>query len=245
MKGLVLAAIAAAAFLAAAEPAAAQRDSGPVWRQGDGGGGSGGRSFDGGGGRGSGGGGMDRGGGADRNSGAGRSFDGGSRAPAGVRSDDGGGRFDAGPRTGRTAVDRPAGARQPTRAESDVRARRVEEPRSRQSEVVPARPGARDRDQARNRQTRVERDRRDDAQRKRVVEIRNPDRNWWRKHRYRVWRPGYSWAAIDLSDRDFGYQIGWCHFHRYKVRGLRFHRDVECHSHARWNDPSLAYVASY
>jgi len=35
---------------------------------------------------------------------------------------------------------------------------------------------------------------------------------------------------------------GWCHVHRYKVRGMTFHRDVRCFKHRNWNSPSILYV---
>ncbi|MDP2620354.1 MAG: hypothetical protein Q8P46_09285 [Hyphomicrobiales bacterium] len=35
---------------------------------------------------------------------------------------------------------------------------------------------------------------------------------------------------------------GFCHVHRYKVRGMTFHRDVRCFKHRNWNDPSIDYV---
>lgn len=34
----------------------------------------------------------------------------------------------------------------------------------------------------------------------------------------------------------------FCHVHRYKVRGMSFHRDVRCWQHQNWRNPSIDYV---
>lgn len=35
---------------------------------------------------------------------------------------------------------------------------------------------------------------------------------------------------------------GYCHVHRYKLRGMTFHRDVRCFKHKYWDHPSIQYV---
>lgn len=35
---------------------------------------------------------------------------------------------------------------------------------------------------------------------------------------------------------------GWCHVHRYKVRGIKLHRNVRCHQHRVWRHDSILYV---
>ena len=34
----------------------------------------------------------------------------------------------------------------------------------------------------------------------------------------------------------------WCHFHKYKVRGMKRHGRVRCHQHGRPYHPSIKYV---
>ena len=64
-------------------------------------------------------------------------------------------------------------------------------------------------------------------------------------HKWRHWRPGLPYEIVVVPSWAYGSSIGWCHYHRYKVAGMKYHRDVRCHVHARWNDPSIVYVAGY
>ncbi|MEJ1161968.1 hypothetical protein [Prosthecomicrobium sp. N25] len=92
---------------------------------------------------------------------------------------------------------------------------------------------------------RAERDR--DRNRNRDVVIRDRDHHDRdRDHRrWKRWRPGLSYDVVVLPAYWYGSEIGWCHFHRYPGPGMRFHRNVQCHVHGAWRDPSIAYVAVY
>lgn len=65
------------------------------------------------------------------------------------------------------------------------------------------------------------------------------------KHVHRPWRPGLKWRWIVVPTIFIGESLDWCHTHRYRVAGMRFHRHVECHRHVRWNHPSLRYVEGW
>jgi hypothetical protein len=64
----------------------------------------------------------------------------------------------------------------------------------------------------------------------------------WRPH-WRPWRPGLGWRLITAPlTFAIAEELGWCHVHRYRISGMRFHRHVECHQHIRWNHRSIRYV---
>ena len=65
------------------------------------------------------------------------------------------------------------------------------------------------------------------------------------RHARRPWRPGLRHRWIVVPSIIIAEELNWCHYHRYRVTGMRFHRDVECHQHARWNHPSIRYVEEY
>jgi hypothetical protein len=87
---------------------------------------------------------------------------------------------------------------------------------------------------------RVVRDRDRDDKLDRADRHRGDDRRKWKR-----WRPGLGYSVIVLPAYSYGAGIGWCHFHRYPANGMRFHRNVQCHVHAKWRHPSIAYVAVY
>lgn len=62
---------------------------------------------------------------------------------------------------------------------------------------------------------------------------------------YRPWRPGLSWRWLAVPTIIIAQSLDWCHYHTYRVVGMRFHRNVECHGHVRWDHPSLRYVEGY
>jgi hypothetical protein len=60
---------------------------------------------------------------------------------------------------------------------------------------------------------------------------------------WRPWRPGLRRVIITApSSYATAEELNWCHVHRYRVSGMRFHRDVRCHQHADWNHRSIRYV---
>ena len=65
------------------------------------------------------------------------------------------------------------------------------------------------------------------------------------RHTRRPWRPGLRHRWIVVPNIIIAEELSWCHYHAYRVTGMRFHRDVECHQHARWNHPSIRYVEEY
>lgn len=65
------------------------------------------------------------------------------------------------------------------------------------------------------------------------------------KHAHRKWRPGLKWRWLVVPSIIIAENLDWCHYHRYPVSGMRFHRSVECHQHARWNHSSIRYVEGY
>lgn len=60
---------------------------------------------------------------------------------------------------------------------------------------------------------------------------------------WRPWRPGLRYriyaGAVSVT---IASQLSWCHVHRYRVQGMPFHANVQCHRHRRWNHPSIRYV---
>jgi hypothetical protein len=65
------------------------------------------------------------------------------------------------------------------------------------------------------------------------------------RHAHRPWRRGHRWRWIAVPTIIIAQNLEWCHYHTYRVSGMRFHRDVECHQHERWNHPSIRYVEGY
>lgn len=65
------------------------------------------------------------------------------------------------------------------------------------------------------------------------------------RHTYRRWRPGLRYRWIAVPTIIIAEELSWCHYHLYRVTGMRFHRTVQCHRHARWNHPSIRYVEEY
>lgn len=65
------------------------------------------------------------------------------------------------------------------------------------------------------------------------------------KHAHRPWRPGLKWRWIVVPTIIIAEDLDWCHYHRYRVAGMRFHKHVECHRHDRWDHPSIRYVTGY
>jgi hypothetical protein len=63
-----------------------------------------------------------------------------------------------------------------------------------------------------------------------------------RRHAHRPWRPGLAWRWITVPTLYFAEELEWCHVHRYRAAGMRFHDDVECHRHTLWDHPSIRYV---
>jgi hypothetical protein len=61
----------------------------------------------------------------------------------------------------------------------------------------------------------------------------------------RVWRPGLRWRWITIPTIIIAEDLAWCHIHRYRVAGLRYHDHVECHHHIDWDHPSIRYVEAY
>lgn len=49
-------------------------------------------------------------------------------------------------------------------------------------------------------------------------------------------------APYNGSSYSYRTSSRWCHVHRYRVRGITFHRDVRCWKHKNWNHPSIVYV---
>jgi hypothetical protein len=65
------------------------------------------------------------------------------------------------------------------------------------------------------------------------------------KHKHRPWRHGLKWRWIVVPSIYLAEELDWCHYHRYRVAGMHFHRSIACHRHARWNHPSIRYVEAY
>lgn len=65
------------------------------------------------------------------------------------------------------------------------------------------------------------------------------------RHARRPWRPGFRYRWIVVPSILIAEELNWCHYHRFRVSEMRFHRDVECHQHSRWNHPSIRYVEEY
>ncbi|MGD9828674.1 MAG: hypothetical protein AB7E70_02825 [Hyphomicrobiaceae bacterium] len=70
-----------------------------------------------------------------------------------------------------------------------------------------------------------------------------PPRRTIRRHR--AWRPGLRWRWIPVPTIIIAEELNWCHYHRWRVRGMHFHRAIRCHRHARWNHPAIRYVTGY
>lgn len=62
---------------------------------------------------------------------------------------------------------------------------------------------------------------------------------------YRPWRPGLTWRFIAVPSIFIAENLNWCHYHAWRVRGMRFHSHVECHRHGQWNHRSIRYVEVY
>lgn len=65
------------------------------------------------------------------------------------------------------------------------------------------------------------------------------------KHAHRRWRPGLRWRYIVVPTIIIAEDLDWCHYHRYPVSGMHYHKSVRCHRHARWDHPAIAYVEGY
>lgn len=60
---------------------------------------------------------------------------------------------------------------------------------------------------------------------------------------WRPWRRGLAWAFITAPvSYAVAEELRWCHVHRYRAAGLKFHSDVRCHFHRNWSHGSLRYV---
>jgi len=65
---------------------------------------------------------------------------------------------------------------------------------------------------------------------------------------HRPWRPGLRWRWIGVPTIIIVQNLEWCHYHRYPIPDVRFHRGIECHQHAwwvPWDHPSIRYVEAY
>jgi hypothetical protein len=65
---------------------------------------------------------------------------------------------------------------------------------------------------------------------------------------HRPWRPGLRWRWLVVPTIIIAQNLEWCHYHRYPIFGVRFHRGIECHEHAwwvPWDHPSIRYVEAY
>jgi hypothetical protein len=65
---------------------------------------------------------------------------------------------------------------------------------------------------------------------------------------HRPWRPGLRWRWLVVPTIIIAQNLEWCHYHRYPIAGVRFHRGIECHEHAwwvPWDHPSIRYVEAY
>lgn len=67
------------------------------------------------------------------------------------------------------------------------------------------------------------------------------------KHKYahRRWRPGLKWRWIVVPTIILAEDLDWCHYHRYPVSGMHYHKSIRCHQHARWDHPAIRYVEAY
>ena len=65
------------------------------------------------------------------------------------------------------------------------------------------------------------------------------------KHAHRRWKPGLKLRLIVVPSIIIAEDLDWCHYHRYRVPGMHFHRSVRCHQHNRWNHPAIRYVEGY
>ncbi len=62
------------------------------------------------------------------------------------------------------------------------------------------------------------------------------------RRQWRPWQSGLPYFGIAVTSFALGAQVGWCHYHRQPSNGVPYHRSVQCHQHARWNDPRIVYV---
>ncbi len=65
------------------------------------------------------------------------------------------------------------------------------------------------------------------------------------QHADRRWRSGRRWRWIVVPSIIVAGELDWCHYHRYRVAGMHFHRDIRCHQHAQWDHPAIRYVEAY
>jgi hypothetical protein len=61
----------------------------------------------------------------------------------------------------------------------------------------------------------------------------------------RRWRSGRRWRWIVVPSIIVAGELNWCHYHRYRVAGMHFHRNIRCHQHAQWDHPAIRYVEGY
>jgi hypothetical protein len=203
-----------------------QRNGFEIPREGRGGDGGGGRDFNRGGG-----GGRD----FDRGGGGGRDFDRGGGRPA----------FERPPRPDRPAFERPPrpdrpGTERPPRPDRPDFGRpdrppvAERPPRPDRPDIRPPRPDRPD--------VRPPRPDRPDVRppRPRPPFAERPPHHrpgYWRR-----WRPGIRFVIIPVPTYEVISEVDWCHYHAWRVRGMAFHRDVQCHQHTDWDHPSLRYV---
>jgi hypothetical protein len=63
--------------------------------------------------------------------------------------------------------------------------------------------------------------------------------------RHRPWRPGLRYSWVIVPSIIIAEELDWCHYHRWRVKGMHFHTRVRCHRHAQWNHPAIRYVSGY
>jgi hypothetical protein len=61
----------------------------------------------------------------------------------------------------------------------------------------------------------------------------------------RRWRSGRRWRWIVVPSIVVADELDWCHYHRYRVAGMHFHRNIRCHQHLQWDHPAIRYVEAY
>ena len=65
------------------------------------------------------------------------------------------------------------------------------------------------------------------------------------QHTDRRWRSDRRWRWIVVPSIFIAEELDWCHYHRYRVAGMHFHRNIRCHQHAQWDHPAIRYVEAY
>ena len=65
------------------------------------------------------------------------------------------------------------------------------------------------------------------------------------QHSDRRRRSGRRWRWIVVPSIIIADELEWCHYHRYRVAGMHFHRNIRCHQHAQWDHPAIRYVEAY